>query len=312
MAVRQGEQVRLQSWVLRHALFSCSQAKLEDLLISCRISSLAAIQSELLRGSCPLPSSLSKLLEVCESQTYSPHSKFNFTALILSTQPFQEASSCCIDVWTTEALHACIEGAHPGEASCGLKEHSCSTCTARCSKGHAAWSIPYSRLTEHPLIALAARRCLRLHALSKAGCTVDGRWVRCFLEGRGDALCPVFNLLFGKVQAEISQPQQELKAGITLLNCGWALILGDESSLMFGCATSLSGSIWITLAWRLHRTFGEFWPSSKSCHTSPNPMARAAVHAWLQHVCQKRTWWFQEAEKSLLPLGVCSCFVVSS
>lgn len=64
----------------------------------CRISSLAAIQSELLRGSCPFPSSLSKLLEVCESQAYPLHNEFNFTALILSIQPFQEAPSCCINV----------------------------------------------------------------------------------------------------------------------------------------------------------------------------------------------------------------------
>lgn len=62
----QGDWVRLQSWMLRYALSSCFWAKPKDLLISCGISSLAAIQSELLHGSCPLPSSLSKLLDVYE------------------------------------------------------------------------------------------------------------------------------------------------------------------------------------------------------------------------------------------------------
>ena len=74
--------------MLRHALFSCSWAKLEDLLISCGISSLAAIQLELLHGSYPLPSSLSMLLEVYESQTYSLHNEFDFTALDLVNPTF--------------------------------------------------------------------------------------------------------------------------------------------------------------------------------------------------------------------------------
>lgn len=113
---------------LRHALFSCSWAKLEDLLISCGISSLAAIQSELSHGSCSLPSSLSKLLEVYESQTYSLHNEFNFTALILSIQPFQEAS--IVVLMYEQQKHCTLVQ----EASCGLTEHSRSTCTAHCSQ----------------------------------------------------------------------------------------------------------------------------------------------------------------------------------
>lgn len=86
--------------------------------------------------------------------------------------------------------------------------------------GCTAWSTLYSPSTEHLFMALAIRRCLSLCALSQIGCTADGCWVRCFLEGSGDALFPALNLLFRKFQAEILQPQQEFKAGITLLNPG--------------------------------------------------------------------------------------------
>lgn len=89
------------------------------------------------------------------------------------------------------------------------------------------------------------------------------------------------------------------------------ILWGMKAAQCLDAPVSLSQFVSTKLTWRLHKALGEIWPSSKGHHISATPTAKAAVHAWLQCVCQKCIQWFQEAEKSLLPLEVCSRLVSS-